>query len=366
MASMDPIQGVLEILRRAPMTGTNKLGLLLVLLDLAHRQTHSNPPISIEELSAQYLALHWEHGRPYAQFPLRQTYARSRSSEPNAPFDTTVMQQVYHLRKILVDGGMGDLQNRNFEVVRLGMDKAEWKDDWEMEIRASLKKIARDVWRNPVKRLQNLPGGPSPFLFCTLKNTIKFLPGVATELTRFAGVLRPLIELQFARVVGNINRNELCAPEVDIHEHLFGRDRLMPPREIREGLIELQEGKCLFTGRKLTGKEISVDHMIPWSRNRLSCVENFVVTTTKVNEKKSDSLLGPKLVRKWYRFTHENSQTMEQLARNHDWPTDLKRVRFIALQIYRAIDPAFVVWEGRAGIGPLGESRKEEVIKLLQ
>ena len=61
---LDPIQGILEIMERASMTGTNKLGLLLALLDLAPERIEDNRPIAREELTERYLDIHWEHARP--------------------------------------------------------------------------------------------------------------------------------------------------------------------------------------------------------------------------------------------------------------------------------------------------------------
>ena len=57
--TLDPIQGVLEILERASMTGTNKLGLLLVLLDFAPERTEGDQSISKKDLATRYLDIHW-------------------------------------------------------------------------------------------------------------------------------------------------------------------------------------------------------------------------------------------------------------------------------------------------------------------
>ena len=150
------------------------------------------------------------------------------------------MQQVYQLREFLDEEGYGGLRDRSFEIVQHGI-KGTDKIQWNRALRKALVNIERDLWRNPVDKLQTLPGRPGPFLFSTHQREIQFLPDVARKLTRFSGVLRPLIEFRFAEYVAKINREHLSTDEYHIHEHLFDRERSMPPKGIRRRLIALQE-----------------------------------------------------------------------------------------------------------------------------
>ena len=355
------------MLARAPMTGTNKLGLLLVLLDLAPEKISDDEPISKRKLAVRFLDLHWEHGRPYGQVTLRQSSSRKRRRDKTVADDTTVMQQVYELRELLKRQGNGELNDRSFEIVRHQVRNTEWHHEWDRALEAALANIEKDLWRNPVKRLQSLPGGPSPFLFSTQGDKIQFRENVAKELTKFSGVLRPLVEFRFAELVAKINRKNLTTDEYHIHEHLFDRERSMPPIAIRDGLIKLQAGRCIFTGSSLKPKSVSLDHVIPWSRTRLSLIENLVITTKRTNSSKSDSLLSPDLVYRWLNYIRDNSEGIEQLAEAHRWPADSNRVRNVALHMYEALDPATGVWYGKSeGVRPLGIDGKSSIIEKLK
>lgn len=363
--SLDPIQGVLEILGRASMTGTNKLGLLLVLLDLAPETLQNNRPIDRNELATRCLELHWEHGRPYGDLILRQSSAKKSRSDSTIADDTTIMQKVHELRNLLRDTAHGELQNQPLEVVRHKIGNTRSNKEWDNALNKSLTQIERDLWRNPVEKLQNLPGDPDEFLFEHDGHEIRFLKGVAEQLTKFAGVLRPLVQFQFAELVARINREHLNSLDHDIHQHLFGQDRVMPPNELRTGLAELQGRKCIFTDKPLRHGRKSLDHVIPWSRIRLSHIENFVITTNSVNSSKADSLLGPNLIDRWLQHLDSKSKSIVSLAEKHDWPTDPDRVRGAALQMYQVLDPSVGVWQGDAGVQPLGDEGKDEVVSML-
>lgn len=349
------------------MTGTNKLGLLLVLLDFAPERTEGDQSISRKDLATRYLDIHWEHGRPYGELVLRQSSVNKRRNSGKPANDTTVMQQIYRLRKFLDERGYGELRDRSFDIVQHGIKNTDKEEEWNIALGRALVNIERDLWRNPIEKLQNLPGQPGPFLFSTRHDEIQLLQSVAEELTRFSGVLRPLIEFRFAELVAKINRENLDTDEYHIHEHLFDRERSMPPKEIRRGLIELQGNKCIFTGRSLNLRSGSLDHVIPWSRTRLSLIENFVVTTKSANSSKSDSLLGPDLVERWLIHIGDNSHRIEQLARENGWPTDSRRVRSVALHIYEALHPATGVWHGKdEGVKPLGDYGRSRIIEELR
>lgn len=365
-SALDPIQGILEILDRASMTGTNKLGLLLALLDIAPEHIQENQPISRRVLAERYLSLHWEHGRPYRNRMLRQSSSKKKRRDNTVADDTTVMQNVHELRDLLRNCSPGDVQHRSFDVVNHKMRSPEWRTDWEKALDKSLERIERDLWRNPVVRLQTLPGEPSPFLYTLDTDHILFLPNVAQQLTRFSGVLRPLIEFRFAQLVAKINGEHLNALDFDIHEHLFGRDRIMPPDNIRAGLTKLQASKCILTGQRIRRDKSELDHVIPWSRTRLSVIENFLMTTSSVNRSKSDSLLGPDLIDRWLDYMDNKSDQIAELADANNWPTDSERVSNIALRIYEVQDPAVGVWQGDDGVQPLGKQGKGRIMSVLR
>ncbi len=57
---------------------------------------------------------------------------------------------------------------------------------------------------------------------------VQLLPGAGDELLRLGPLIRSLSELHWARVVAEING--VAQAELDLHRHLFGPDRVTPPR----------------------------------------------------------------------------------------------------------------------------------------
>ena len=369
-ARLDPIQGVLEILDRSSKTGTNKLGLLLTLLDLAPTLDRDDPSITRPTMAERYLEIHWEHARPYAgaggELTLRQSSVSKRRNDGTTADDTTVMQEIHRLRKLLADRGCGNLLDKPLDVVRHSAKGSPWQQEWAEEFETALVKVRAALLKNPVDKLQNLPGDPEPFLYnVTLDESgLTLLPGVAESLTRFAGVLRPLVEFRFAQTVARINR--ITQPVDDVYSHLFGRDRIMPPSSMRRRLVQLQGGRCIFSGDSLPTSGGSLDHVLPWSRVHLSQIENFLMTTSSVNSKKRDSLLAPAALERWLDHVHTKSDEIRQCADDHSWPTGIDSVRRVASRIYEVLDTSTGVWDYEHGIRPLGPEGKGEVLALLR
>ena len=380
---LDPVEGVVAILSRAAMTGTHKLGLLLALLDLAPESVKSDRRIAKKCLAARIVEIHWTHGRPYGRkndtnedngvnanagcpTRLRQSSSRKKRRDGSFAEDATVMLEIAKLRKFLRCQGSQQLGDKPLEVVQRVSEGADWHGEWCDAFKKSVKNIEKDLWRNPVKRLHELSGNSEPFLYeLDGRDGIRFLEGVPEVLSRFAGVLRPLIEFSFTERVVKINGIGNGSPQHEVRAHLFGQDRIMPPDSMKSEMRDLQHGRCVLTG-DLLGKEVSVDHLIPWSRHRLSNVENLLITTRSVNSRKSDSLPGPDPIKGWMKHVLGNTGAIDDIAQRHSWPTNLGRVLGVALHIYDAADPSTGVWNGRQGVRPLGKVGRERVIEKLR
>ncbi len=354
------------------MTGTNKLGLILTLLDLAPTLDTDAPGITRTHLAERYLEIHWEHATPYAgpdgDVTLRQSSARKRRGDGTTADDTKVMQEVHRLRKLLKCHNRGDLREKPLDIVKHGIKDSEWHLEWEEEYETALARVRASLLKNPVRYLQRLPGNPDPFLYdpTSDKSGITLLPGVVESLTKFAGILRPLVEFRFAQAVVRFNHETLKLPVDDVYSHLFGRERLMPPPAMRERLVQIQDGRCIFTGHPLPATGGSLDHVMPWSRVRLSQIENFLMTTRSVNSKKADSLLAPDAVERWLHHFNSNSVEIQECANDHNWPAGIDGVRRVAANIYEALDATTGVWDVDRGIQPIGDEGKRKVLALLQ
>ena len=353
------------------MTGTNKLGLLLTLLDLAPTLDEQNPSIARHEVAERYFEIHWEHARPFNGITLRQSSARKMRRNGTIAEDTTVMQEIHRLRELLLDWRQGELGEKPLGVVKRRAEGSAWHSEWEAALETALAKTRASLLKNPVRLLQELPGNPEPFLYFENPNRsgLTLLPGVVEGLTRYGGVLRPLVEFRFAQAVMRINRETLQSPVDDVYTHLFGRDRIMPPPKMRERLVRIQGGRCIYTGDRLPDVGGSLDHVVPWSRARLSQIENLVVTLRSVNSKKSDSLLAPAELEKWTRFVDHRFDDLQECAVEYGWMADLESVRGVALHIYKVADASTGVWRfanGEHRVEPLGVEGKRRALALLQ
>ena len=280
------------------------------------------------------------------------------------------MQEIHRLRELLRACKRGDLRDKPLGVVKRSADGTQWHAEWEEALETALARVRASLLKNPVRLLQELPGNPEPFLYDleSDKSGLTLLPGVVQSLTKFGGVLRPLVEFRFAQAVMRINRETLQLPVDDVYSHLFGRDRVMPPPKMRERLVRIQGGGCIYTGDRLQDAGGSLDHVVPWSRARLSQIENFVMTSRSVNSKKSDSLLAPAAMEQWLRHVDRRSDDLLDCARDHGWMADLDSVRRVALHIYKAVDPNTGAWSFEDGvhrIEPLGDAGKRMVLELL-
>ena len=165
-------------------------------------------------------------------------------------------------------------------------------------------------------------------------------------LIRFGPVLRDLVEFRFVRFVVAANRIGL-GPNLteQVAEHLFGSDRHMPPLPMRRELWSLQDGVCLYTGAEVgdptqRSGSSSLDHVVPWSRIRVSAIENLVLTTQSVNSTKSNLLLALAHVEAWAYYMQEHVEERNDIAVRYGWPTDIARVAGVTSAIYRRAPPA--------------------------
>ncbi len=311
-------------------------------------------------MAERYLEIHWEHARPYKNdVILRQLRGQSDK-------DTAVMKEIKELRELLKNNPSEDLSDKPLGVVEEKIKNDEWGSKWQEARNTALRTIRASLRKNPVRLLQEqLPGNPEPFLYDLEKSSLKLLPGVAQSLTRFGRILRPLVEFRFAQEVIRINRM-LNLPVDDVHSHLFGRERVMLPKKMRERLVRIQDGRCIYTGVRLSHGGESLDHVVPWSRAYLSQIENFVMTSPSVNRSKSDSLLAPSAMEKWFSHVQDRSADLEKCADDHGWMTDLKTVQRVAFHIYKAVDSSTGVWSSEDGVMPLGTSGKDQMLHLLR
>lgn len=334
---------VLEVLAEGSFSATYKYALFTAILDLCieNTSTHGTPPtmLTTRQLAAKVLELYWNHAVPYgrqgvlrqgggpgggqAEIVRRIETARSRWAASGS--DTLFRAQVDH----------------RTEFKRL-LDSVEWK-----------------LVEMPIPRLQKVGDHEDPFLYkhnwtkgicqstvsdyqrgeaSDFDNRLLLLPGVAENLVRLNGLLRPLFRREWAVMVAGMNQ----LPEADLERFLFGAERGVLA-VVRAPLAELQNDRCFYCHERLGGRA-EVDHFIPWSRYPDDGLDNLVATDDRCNSRKRDFLAAGEHVERWVERTRTLDHQLETIARQARWRRDRERTLSVARAIYLRLPGSARLW----------------------
>jgi 5-methylcytosine-specific restriction endonuclease McrA len=178
----------------------------------------------------------------------------------------------------------------------------------------------------PARLRRHGPQGPA----------VRLLPGAGDELLRLGPLVRPLVELHWTRMVAEINK--VATAELDLRRHLFGSDRVLPPRALRDGVAALQDGQCFYCGGTL-GATPEADHFIPRIRCGIDAIENLVLADRRCNNDKRDLLPGPPHVTAWARRNQRHGTALTSLATASRWDSDPAATMAVARSIYSHLPP---------------------------
>lgn len=342
----DPIalaERIIAVLDEGSVTGTYKFAVLLALLDccLEQAETDGRAPgtIATRALARRVLELYWPHINDFlglhGPMELRQNRRNQAAilnrirefREQHGPEHTTTPAQSEH---------------RAAAAFRALLDFAEWK-----------------LAEMPLPRVQYLGSGYEPFLYeidwgatesgatvnpqqfrdGTVRRELRLQPGVAGELLRLHGLLRPLIQRHWAATVAQFNQSVVGDYELD--SFLFGRPR-MPTGRLLAGLRELQDDRCFYCGRRLTAAE--VDHFLPWSRHPDDGVHNLVVADAACNRNKRHHLAATEHVAAWRDRLRSQATAMDELAVERHWPAHADRTLGVARAVYLNLPHSSRLW----------------------
>ena len=339
---------LLEVIDSGRRTATYKLALLMALLDLCARRSgldgRAPDVLYTREIAERIAAIYWPQMMPYRCGPvaieLRQiTLPRS-----------AITGAVLEFRRAAEAAGVTSLSLARH---RLAGAYAHMLDRVEVA-----------VAEQPLPRLQTVGSAEQalPFLYdidwgpresISLRRLrqagpaglpVRLRPGAGEQLVRLAPLIRPLVELHWTRMVAEINR--VATEEQDLHRHLFGRDRLAPPKALREGLASLQAGRCFYCGAPFH-RAPEADHFIPRVRCGIDAVENLVLADRACNNDKRDLLPAPALVDAWAGRNGEHQSTLAQLASVCGWDSDPEGTLAVARSIYRHLPTGLApFWHG--------------------
>jgi 5-methylcytosine-specific restriction endonuclease McrA len=345
---------LLELIDSGRRTATYKLALLMALLDLCARRGDAagRPPsvLYTREIAERVAAIYWPQVMAYRRGP--ETIQLRQITLPRS----AIIEAVLEFRRVAESKG----------VTSLGLARQRLAREYSQ----MLDRVEVAVAEQPLPRLQIVGSGEQtlPFLYDIdwgpresfsrrrLRRDnpaglpVRLRPGAGDELVRLAPLIRPLVELHWTRMVAAINK--VATEEQDLHRHLFGRDRLIPPRALREGLADLQASRCFYC-RTPFRRAPEADHFIPRVRCGIDAVENLVLADSACNNDKRDLLPASPLVDAWADRNLEHEDTLAQLASACGWDSDAPGTLAVARSIYRHLPPgpaAFWLGAGRVDI----------------
>ena len=330
-SSRDAVDGILSVIDEGSKNGTPKLGLLLAIIECCTRAIERGTMvneliISGEELADAYLGIYWNHTAPFeGHGVLHQLSSRNREH-----FAVTRCQRL----RCLLEGR----NQRSGFLTSWVESRAVLAAEFPDQLAQATREMRVNLWKNPVVRLQQFGGEEWSFLYTKTDNpwTLRLHPGVGGLLADFGPVLRPIIERRFAQIVEQLNPDKVGIVLADtVYGHLFlTAERAMPNQEARAGLLDLQSGRCMWTGSQID-RHVPADHVAPWSRRSISVLENFTLTTTSANSSKSSSLLTQPLLAHWLAWLANSLPTLKEIAESSGFVSDVSRPIDGLMGLYR-------------------------------
>ena len=352
---------VLAVLEEGSFSATYKFALFVAILDLCIEKTERDgaPPTTLttRDLALKVAELYWAHAVPYgAHGTLRQGGMRTGHQ-------AEIVRAIEGARAAWADGQSDTLHRARLhdavEFARL-IDLVEWK-----------------LIEMPIPRLQVLGRHEDRFLYeynwrhdirhaavrayqhrreSDFDNRLLLLPGVAEQLVRLNGLLRPLFHREWAVMVAGMNR----LPEADLQRFLFGADRASLD-SVRGPLTELQGHSCFYCGKGLGGRA-DVDHFIPWSRYPDDGLDNLVAAHPACNNNKRDFLASAEHVEHWVARSQDRRNDIDSIATDVAWQRDERRSRAVATAIYLRLPVATRLWRRRDDFVPSERSRLQRAL----
>ncbi|MSP93592.1 MAG: hypothetical protein EXR79_17670 [Myxococcales bacterium] len=355
----DPItvvERVLQLLDEGVFVSTYKHAVLLGLVDLcvelADRDGAPPDAVTTRQLAEKVVALYWNQARPWTG--THGGVLRQNSSVANEVGAKSIVGLVHAFRASLNAAGMTTPLVRAHHLQSAGWSRLVEEVEWLLIVML-LPKLQRaggedvpwlyrvtwnDADQQPTRA--DVRAYQRHLIGARFDNQIRLLPGVGVALSRLHGVLRPVIQLQWAAKVARLNQLE----EALLPEFLFGCERVsLEP--VRQGLVELQRGVCFYCAGSLRRGEVHVDHFLPWSRHPDDGLANLVAADATCNGQKRDYLASEVHLHRWRHRLTERRSALAEVAVDACWELADERTLGAARALYLPLPDDTRLWAGR-------------------
>lgn len=317
---------LLRVIDEGQRTATYKLALLLGLMDCVAASPGVDM-ISTRAIAERVLSFYYPQSREYVAADGMAQELRQITNE-----SSPVLRAALGLRLFGESKGcrsVVEVRDRHF-------------DQYDQAVG----EIENTFVRYPIKLLQEVGGKSIPFLYdpdvhrVDGQRFVQLFAGVGDRLVSFGPLIRPLIELHWARDVAKITRLE--TEDERLRVHLFGTNRVQFPSSLRDGLVEIQNNECFYCGDRLRSG-VEVDHFLAWSRWPNDAIENLVLAD-KCNSYKSDHLVAAQHIDRWVARTVTNREQLSDVARVNRWESDPVRTKGLITSTYSHVAPGLPLW----------------------
>ena len=340
---------LLTLLGDGSFTATYKYAVILGLMDLSLEQsttTGAAPTmVTTRQLAEKVLELYWPHTLPFREESILRQNSGGRAS---------VLKEIAEFREQHAPDVSATLHKARLvapdQLERL-IGKIEWKLV-EMPL-PKLQRIGNEVhrfiyqigWDDVVTRGEfNAP---------EFDNRINFVDEAGDYLVRLAGLIRPLVQREWANRVARLNADQVDSPELE--DFLFGADRARL-KPVRGDLRELQNGRCFYCGGRMQAAG-EVDHFVPWSRYANDAIENLVLAHELCNRAKLDHLAAVEHLERWVVRASRCRADLEAIAKRQSWDSGPRRTCSVARSIYLRLPEDVRLWRMKKEFVPLDRER---------
>lgn len=337
---------LLSLLEQGRFTATYKYALLLGITDVCLERTTASGAVSQEipmrELARRVIELYWPHTAPFAHASGRTDPVVLRQ---NVTGQAEVVSLIARFRERLHLGVLTTITEAR-TVAPERFDRLIADVEWKLA-------------EMPLPRLQLVGKTETPFLYeigwdrsvkrrdyeTQAHRAIRLRPGVGEYLVQLAGLLRPLVQRQWAAWIARQRDNRSLVEDAYLDDFLFGVERI-PLERVRPGLRELQRGRCFYCSRPV-GAPSQVDHFLPWSRIPDNGIDNLVLACTACNNSKRNYLAGAAHVSSWSARSAVGSPSADALAHIAEtkiWERHPSRTFSAARAMYFRLPAEVMLW----------------------
>lgn len=333
---------LLTVLDEARYTATYKLAVLLGLMDLCleHSTGSGAAPAAVgtRDLAEKVLELYWPHARPFGE-------PTARVLRQNSEGQAEIVTAIERFRARHAPDPSATLARARAHAPR-AFDRLVRTIEWKL-VEMPLPRLQtvgaveepffyRIGWNKHVRR--------SEFLDPQFDPTIRFIGEAGEHLVRLAALLRPFVQREWVRLVGQWNAE--LVRDSGLEEFLFGVPRAALAA-VRDDLRMVDAGRCFYCGRRL-GDRWHVDHFVPWARHPNNGLENLVSADEDCNERKSDHLAAVEHVERWLERGEKRRDDLASIAARREWERHPERSLGVARSIYLRLPADARLWRLRS------------------